>query len=74
MDLQGYSDRLIICVHHPSTAFDAGMDLYDALTEQECRWDDLEAAALFEYLSYGQPISNTLRIRLPTGLLLYLPR
>lgn len=74
MGLQGYPDRLIVCVHHPSTAFDAGMDLYNALTEQQVRWDDLEAAALFEYQSYGRPVNNALHLRLSTGQLLYPPK
>jgi len=37
--------RLIVCVHHPSVAEDAGMDLYEALEEREVTWDGLEAAA-----------------------------
>ena len=48
MDLQDAPDRLIVCVHHPSLAEDAGMDLYSALSKiaqkHEVAWDSLEAA------------------------------
>jgi hypothetical protein len=43
MGPQGNPDRLIVCVHHPSMAEDAGMDLYEALEERQVTWDGLEA-------------------------------
>lgn len=49
MALQGYPDRLIVCVHHPSSDSDAGMDLYETLKEHQVTWDELEAAAVGEY-------------------------
>jgi hypothetical protein len=67
MFLQDAPDRLIICVHHPSSAPDAGMDLYGSLTEQHVTWDDLDAAAMEEYCTYGQPITGLESIRLPGG-------
>jgi hypothetical protein len=71
MDLMGSPDRLVVCVHHPSTSFDAGMDLYDALRGLNASWDDLEAAAPFEYQSYGRPVSDLLQLLLPRGLPLF---
>jgi len=58
MELQGFPDRLIVCVHHPSTSEDAGMDLYDALKEKGVTWDDLEAAVVDEYRYLGNPFFN----------------
>lgn len=54
VELQGYPDRLIVCVHHPSSSEDAGMDLYEALVSQGITWNDLEAAALDEYCCLGK--------------------
>ena len=59
MELHGHPDRLIVCVHHPSSAADAGMDLYETLKEHEVTWDDLEAAAVAEYRYFGKPIGGT---------------
>ena len=58
VDLQGCPDRLIICVHHPSSAGDAGMDLYEALEERQVSWDGLEAAAVDEYRLLGRPVEG----------------
>ena len=58
MELAGFPDRLIVCVHHPSSAADAGVDLYETLKEQQVTWDDLEAAALGEYRYFGKPIEG----------------
>ena len=58
MHLGGGSDRLIVCVHHPSRDEDAGMDLYSALRRQGVDWDALEAAAFGEYLYLGKPIED----------------
>ncbi|MBN1814477.1 MAG: hypothetical protein JXA14_21735 [Anaerolineae bacterium] len=58
MHLGGGSDRLIVCVHHPSWDADAGMDLYNALRRQGVDWNALEAAAFSEYLCLGKPIKG----------------
>jgi hypothetical protein len=58
VDLQGNPDRLIVCVHHPSSASDAGMDLYETLKERQVTWDGLEAAAVDEYRLLGRPIEG----------------
>ena len=58
MDLMGSPDRLIICVHHPGGSSNAGMDLYQALHDGGVTWDDLEAAAMDEYLFLGQTICS----------------
>jgi len=58
MNLEGTPDRLIVCINHPSRAEDAGMDLYESLSEQQVSWDDLEAAALEEYHCLGNPVSE----------------
>ena len=67
MDLQGYPDRLIVCVHHPSRSEDAGMDLYKALRAAQVEWDDLDAAALEEYSGFGRPVDNISKVALPGG-------
>ena len=56
MELQGSPDRLIICIHHPSRSEDAGMDLYNALKQEEVSWDDLEVATMDEYRVYGKHV------------------
>jgi hypothetical protein len=71
MELRGHPDRLIVCVHHPSSAADAGMDLYEALREQEVTWDDLEAAAVAEYRYFGKPIEGSEVICRSDGKLLF---
>lgn len=67
MELQGFPDRLIVCVHHPSSSENAGMDLYDALTEKVITWDDLEAAVVDEYRYLGKPIESLGDFRSPYG-------
>jgi hypothetical protein len=71
MELQGFPDRLIVCVHHPSTHEDAGMDLYDSLKEKRVTWDDLEAAAVDEYRYLGNPAFELGDLRSPYGNLLF---
>lgn len=71
MDLQGSPDRLIVCVHHPSRSADAGLDLYEVLKEEEVTWDDLDAAALEEYIQLGKPVVDLGDLRLPDGQMLY---
>ena len=58
MALQGHPDRLIVCVHHPSSDSDAGMDLYETLKERQVTWDGLEAAAVGEYCYLGKPLEG----------------
>lgn len=58
IELRGSPNRLIVCVHHPSSAEDAGMDLYKILVERQVTWDDLEAAAVGEYRTLGKPIEG----------------
>ncbi|MBN1669057.1 MAG: hypothetical protein JW862_18330 [Anaerolineales bacterium] len=67
MELQGFPDRLIVCVHHPSGSEDAGMDLYNALKEKEVDWDDLEAAAVDEYWELGKSVKELGDILSPCG-------
>ncbi len=71
VDLQGFPDRLIVCVHHPSMTEDAGMDLYEALKEKEVSWHELEAAGVNEYTLLGQPIEELDSIIRPDGSPLY---
>jgi len=71
VDLQGSPDRLIVCVHHPSTDVNAAMDLGDALYENSVTWDDLEAAAVKEYRDFGQPVETSGSILKPGGTALF---
>ena len=71
MDLQGSPDRLIVCVHHPSSSEDAGMDLYDTLRVAQVEWDDLDAATLEEYIGFGRPVDEISRFALPGGISLF---
>jgi hypothetical protein len=73
MELRGHPDRLIICAHHPSSAGDAGMDLYETLKESQTTWDGLEAAAMDEYCAFGKPIEGSEVISKPDGTLLFPP-
>ncbi len=67
MELSGFPDRLIVCVHHPSGSEIAGMDLYDTLKEKQVTWDDLEAAAMDEYSILGAPVTGLANICSPYG-------
>jgi len=58
MDLQVSPDRLIVCVHHPSTTEDAGCDLYDALKEKGVYWGELDSAVVEEYVYLGKPLGS----------------
>jgi len=71
LELQGFPDRLIVCVHHPSVAEDAGMDLYETLKEKEVSWNELEAAAVDEYRGLGKPTKELGDLRSPFGNLLF---
>lgn len=71
MDLCGHPNRLIVCVHHPSMDEDAGLDLYEALKDQQVSWDALEAAAVGEYRLFGNPVEAPESIRRPKGTPLF---
>ena len=71
MDLQGFPDRLIVCVHIPSRSEDAGLDFYNALKQEEVSWDDLEAAMMDEYQVFGKHVQELEDFRLPSGDLLF---
>lgn len=71
MDLQGFPDRLIVCIHHPSRSENAGMDLYDALKENNISWDDLEAAVVDEYSSLGKLVAGLGDIHSANGDILF---
>ncbi len=71
MDLPDAPDRLIVCVHHPSSAEDAGMDLYTTLSKiaqkHKVAWDNLEAAQVDEYRQFGKAVANPGNIFEPDG-------
>jgi hypothetical protein len=71
MELQGFPDRLIVCVHHSSGSENAGMDVYESLSEKGASWDDLEAAAVDEYRYLGKPVEELVDLRLPYGNILF---
>jgi hypothetical protein len=71
VELEDAPDRLVICVHHPATDENAGMDLYEALKRRGVAWDDLEHASLEEYLLYSKTINGTSGISQPDGQLLF---
>ena len=67
MELQGFPDRLILCVHHPTVAEDAGIDLYETLKEKGVSWNELEAAVVDEYRDLGKPAKELGDLRSPLG-------
>lgn len=69
----GLGDRLIVCVHHPAGGENAGMDLYEALTQRGAKWDGLEAAAVEEYFYYSKTATGPNGIRTPDGRLIVSP-
>jgi hypothetical protein len=71
MDLQGSPDRLIVCVHHPSSSEDAGMDLYETLRAAQVEWDDLDVATLEEFIGFGRPVDEISKFALPGGISLF---
>lgn len=73
MDIWDSMDRLIICVHHPTTTGDAGVDLYDALKAQQVKWDELEAATVEEYRQFGKQVNAMGKVQYPDGGLLFPP-
>ncbi len=71
MDIQGTPDRLIVCVHHPSHDENAGMDLYEKLHIQGTEFDELEAAAMEEYVFLGKRVSEIETIKDPFSEVLF---
>lgn len=71
LDIHEASDRLIVCVHYPSESENAGMDVYEALTERGVEWDDLNVAAVEEYRQYGKPIRALADIHTIDGNILF---
>jgi len=71
VDLNEHPDRLIVCVHHPSVSSEAGLDLYEALKEEDGQWACLESAAVWEYSAYGCPADRADSMRQPDGSLLF---
>lgn len=74
MDIENGPDRLIVCAHHPSNDENAGMDLYDTLQARHVSYDELNAAALEEYVYLGRRVANIENIDQPNGLPLFQPR
>jgi len=73
MELQDSPDRLIICVHHPAYGENAGMDLFEALTQQRIVWDEMDAAVVEEYGQLGKPLQDTSGIYTPDKTPLFSP-
>ena len=75
MELQGSPDRLVVCVHHPALGEDAGMDLYNVLSQaaqkHKVTWDGLEAAHVDEYRQFGKIITRPDNIFGTDGTLLF---
>src|SRR5579859_2436340 len=68
MDLRDNPDRLIVCVHHPATSENAGMDLYTALQARRITWDALDAATMEEYATLSKPLTDPSDVQRPDGL------
>ena len=67
MDIQDSPDRLIVCVHHSASDENAGTDLYEKLHTQGTEFDELEAAAMEEYMFLGRGVSAIETIKDPFG-------
>ena len=63
MDIQNCPDRLIVCVHHSSGGENAGMDLYERLHTRGTEYEELEAAAMEEYVFLGKGVSTVETIK-----------
>lgn len=74
MDIEGTPDRLIVCVHHPESGENAGMDLYDTVKARHISYAELDSAVMEEYLFLGIRVVNHEEINLPDGLPLFTPR
>ena len=71
MDLYGEPDRLIVCVHHPTRNENAGIDLFDALKAKGATWDDLENAAIEEYMQFSRRVRGAGEIVTPDDVALF---
>jgi hypothetical protein len=71
MDIQNSPDRLIICIHHPSSDENAGMDLYDVLQGRQVSYDELDAAVMAEYKYLGKKVDTLENLTLPGGAPLF---
>ena len=71
MDLLDCPDRLIVCVHHPSSSEEAGLDLYNDLREQGVSWDELDSAVVEEYLYFGKRVTQLDHLLTLQGLPLF---
>ena len=67
MDIQNCPDRLIVCVHHSGNGESAGMDLYERLHAEGADFDELEAAAMEEYVFFGRGVRAIETIKDPFG-------
>jgi hypothetical protein len=65
------SDRLIVCVHHPSADENAGMDLYTALYKNKVTYSELERASLDEYVMHSRRVRDAGDILRPDGIQLF---
>jgi hypothetical protein len=74
VNLEDSPDRLIVCVHHPASDENAGMDLFEALKAEGISWDDLEAANVEEYRQYGKPLAQLESITTSAGTRLFPPQ
>ncbi len=71
-ELEENPDKLIIGVHHPSQAEDAGLDLYmELVKEQGASWDLWDGVDVREYAGFGIPVENMGAINKPNGLPLF---
>ncbi len=65
-DLNGNQDRLIIGVHHPSEAIDAGLELCAALADEHGSfWDSWDRVDAREYTAFGLPVEDIATISKP---------
>jgi hypothetical protein len=67
MELPDDPDRLIVAVHFPSNHLQTGEDLAQALEQRQTEWDDLELAAVEEYVGYGRPAKARVDFQKPDG-------
>jgi hypothetical protein len=70
-ELADRPDRLIVCVHHPRSDENAGMDLYNALSDRRVSWDELDTATVEEYVMLSRPVDGPGSIQRPNGAALF---
>jgi hypothetical protein len=64
-------DRLIVCVHHPHSGENAGMDLYSELYRNKVAYDELDAATVDEYRRFSRALHGPGDIDRPDGQQLF---